>query len=479
MNTAQNRDVQQLTEAVRALRERVEQQEAELRGLRSQHVQAQGAPHPTASRVSRATLLKTIGVGAAAATIAGMELGGPSGNAFASNGNGVAAGRITKAEGGTMVTYDGPSGFSNAVLAGNDSTYGNEGPFNYPAAVVGLAGAGISAGAGGLKNGVHGFTDNGAGSGVIGVNTNLVDGAGNGVLGIASRAGSNGVQGTNSAGTGILGVASSPDNDASGVFGHHTGVTGGIGVFGTQDGVGFGGQFISSKGTGAVVHGGSYGMYAETKSVLNGAYGVMGEISSKTPGGSSAGVLGQNDGTASNGAGVMGTHAGQGVGGLFLSSGGTGLLANGGVGTTGTGASVAGAFGLKAVATEQAVYGLCDNAGDNASAIQGELSSTASGIGSAAVYGQNDATNNRGMGVKGSHAGGGSGGSFLSVSGHGVEGISKSGRGVVASGETAQLKLVPSTANTHPVSGQAGDLFLDSFHRLWLCKGQKNWKLLG
>jgi hypothetical protein len=83
------------------------------------------------------------------------------------------------------------------------------------------------------------------------------------------------------------------------------------------------------------------------------------------------------------------------------------------------------------------------------------------------------------MGVKGTHAGGGSGGSFISVNGHGVEGISTTGRGVVASGNSAQLKLVPSTAKSHPVSGQAGDLFLDSSHRLWLCKGQKNWKLLG
>jgi hypothetical protein len=38
------------------------------------------------------------------------------------------------------------------------------------------------------------------------------------------------------------------------------------------------------------------------------------------------------------------------------------------------------------------------------------------------------------------------------------------------------LRLVPSTATTHPASGAAGDLFLDHSNRLWLCTGGTSWK---
>jgi hypothetical protein len=51
----------------------------------------------------------------------------------------------------------------------------------------------------------------------------------------------------------------------------------------------------------------------------------------------------------------------------------------------------------------------------------------------------------------------------------GVNGQSPKGRGVVASGGAAQLRLVPSSATTHPTSGAVGDLFLDKSARLWLC----------
>ena len=43
------------------------------------------------------------------------------------------------------------------------------------------------------------------------------------------------------------------------------------------------------------------------------------------------------------------------------------------------------------------------------------------------------------------------------------------GRGGQFSGKKAQLRLIPSTATTHPAAGQAGDLFLDKTARLWLC----------
>ena len=59
--------------------------------------------------------------------------------------------------------------------------------------------------------------------------------------------------------------------------------------------------------------------------------------------------------------------------------------------------------------------------------------------------------------------------------GVGVRGVATNGRGGVFSGPTAQLRLVPSTAATHPASGTAGDLFMDKSNRLWLCKGTTSW----
>ena len=60
----------------------------------------------------------------------------------------------------------------------------------------------------------------------------------------------------------------------------------------------------------------------------------------------------------------------------------------------------------------------------------------------------------------------------------GVYGIGFGGRGLVGQGDKAQLKLVPSTATSHPPSGQRGDLFVDKSGRLWFCKGGTTWKPL-
>jgi hypothetical protein len=62
----------------------------------------------------------------------------------------------------------------------------------------------------------------------------------------------------------------------------------------------------------------------------------------------------------------------------------------------------------------------------------------------------------------------------------GVYGIGIKGRGGVFQGDKAQVRLVPSTAASHPSSGAAGDLFVDTSNRLWFCKGGTNWvKLVG
>ncbi len=44
------------------------------------------------------------------------------------------------------------------------------------------------------------------------------------------------------------------------------------------------------------------------------------------------------------------------------------------------------------------------------------------------------------------------------------------GRGGQFSGNAAQLRLVPSSATSHPDAGALGDLFVDKTGRLWFCK---------
>ncbi len=60
----------------------------------------------------------------------------------------------------------------------------------------------------------------------------------------------------------------------------------------------------------------------------------------------------------------------------------------------------------------------------------------------------------------------------------GVRGESERGRGGLFKGRKAQVRLQPSTANSHPDSGAAGDLFVDKHARLWFCKGGTTWKQL-
>jgi hypothetical protein len=65
-----------------------------------------------------------------------------------------------------------------------------------------------------------------------------------------------------------------------------------------------------------------------------------------------------------------------------------------------------------------------------------------------------------------------------SASSTGVVGTSALGRGGSFSGARAQVRLSPSERPTHPDAGLAGDLFLDRFRRLWLCRGTTEWTRL-
>lgn len=56
------------------------------------------------------------------------------------------------------------------------------------------------------------------------------------------------------------------------------------------------------------------------------------------------------------------------------------------------------------------------------------------------------------------------------------EGVS--GRGGRFRGKAAQVRLMPGLTPSHPASGLAGDLYVDSANRLWFCAGATSWKQL-
>jgi hypothetical protein len=56
-------------------------------------------------------------------------------------------------------------------------------------------------------------------------------------------------------------------------------------------------------------------------------------------------------------------------------------------------------------------------------------------------------------------------------SGFGVVGVAGSqGRGAQFTGGAAAVRMVPSSASTHPATGKVGDFFVDASARLWFCQ---------
>jgi len=385
---------------------------------------------PADRRMNRRTLGKFLGataagvVGAAALTEIGAS------PAAASDGNAVTAGDVTTAEARTSVLYDGASGFGGVVLLGNDSTYSGSSA-GYPAALAGWAGAGATAGKGGVPSGIYGFTDNGDGYGVVGVNSGLVAGSGAGVLGTASGADAIGVEGVNSVGTAIAGRSDS------------------------------------------------------TASV---ATAIIGTIASTSPGGFSAAVRGVNNGTGGLGIGVWGSQAGSGWGMYATSESGVGVVAAGGTGTgvassgetavAASGTSVGlSASGATAVAAEgSGAAGVAVSALADSSQPTVKITNTGSGrallVGGrgslAAVY-----ANNTGAGAAMYATAVGSDPAIDTSNqgaGPGLQAQSATGRGALFSGKAAQIQLTPGTGASHPTNGEKGDLYVDTSGRLWFCK---------
>ena len=59
--------------------------------------------------------------------------------------------------------------------------------------------------------------------------------------------------------------------------------------------------------------------------------------------------------------------------------------------------------------------------------------------------------------------------------GSGVYGQSDNGRGGRFNGKKAQAGAGSGNHDDTPNSGDAGDIYLDKFKRLWLCKGGTTW----
>jgi hypothetical protein len=221
-------------------------------------------------------------------------------------------------------------------------------------------------------------------------------------------------------------------------------------------------------------------------------------------------------GQTSSGIGVLGySYSGTGVVASTLGNAGYGVDATGpfvairGTSTeTGTtSGSGVGVFGTSASPDGTGVDGRSPNIGVHGGsagiAVFGEA--TGSGIGvlgnsvsgravvgiASAATGKNvgvagESFSTQGTGARGWAAGGSTGvfgysGSTLpsSVPTHtGVYGAAIGGRGGAFAGDHAQVRLIPSTASSHPKSGVRGDLFVDKSGRLWFCKGGTSWRLI-
>jgi hypothetical protein len=500
-------------EASQAECARLDRENSELRG----RVSAQGAekgPSEPASLSAPQGAISRRGVlgkalGAAAVTVVGAAVlvDRDARPAAASNGSNVVAGSVTTAEGSTSVRYDGSTDFGGVVLLGNDSTYSG-GAAGFPAALGGWAGAGATAGKGGVPTGVYGFTDNGEGYGVVGVNSGLVAGSGAGVFGTAVGAKNIAVKAINTQGTAVSGSSDSTTADAtaiigvitstgpggfsSAVRGQNNGTGGlGIGVWGSHNGSGWGMYATSQSGIGVTASGGtgigvsasgstaitasgeSIGLDALAPTAVTAKGGTVGVDASGPTAIAAAGTtIGVN---ASGPTAVTATGGAVGVaasGPTAISaegstvgvdaSGPTGIAANGtnvglsasgptGVSVTGTGAT---GVAVSALAMSDKPAIRATNSGTGA-ALRGTTGGGSALPGTGALVGDNRV----GPGVLG-----------LSATAVGVEGHSHSGRGASFAGGVAQVQLRPGSLSSHPTSGQAGDLYVDSSARLWFCK---------
>ncbi len=286
----------------------------------------------------------------------------------------------------------------------------------------------------GVKGEVLSTTPGGFSAGVLGVNN------GTSTLGI----GVYGLQ--NGDGWGVAGMVSG--NYGIGVYGYNTGTlsegalgAGPIGVRGSTTvatSPAVRGNNPSTMSTGSLgegaygVHGVSsatsgVGVFGTQTGASPNSHGVAGHVTGTSPSSSSAGVYGKNFGTGSDGYGVWGQHAGEGVGvyGLCAGPGGAALFGQ----NLGSGS-------LGSLAYQgHGVYGVATGSTANGCGVLGEINLPSPAAYSAAVRGRNNGTGATGIGVWGSQGGSGWGvyGTCSISGGAGVYGLCSS------SGYNAQL----------------------------------------
>ncbi|MGH7724434.1 MAG: hypothetical protein ACREOU_03310 [Candidatus Eiseniibacteriota bacterium] len=280
-----------------------------------------------------------------------------------------------------IISSTGPGSNSAAVRGQNSGTGGNGvGVYgSHAGSGLGVFGTSISG------DGVRGITNSGFGvqAAALTTGTGLVSQAQTGTAIFATSDDGIGVNALSSTFKAIYGQTNStaggayaihgvvnptnPGTASAALRGENNG-TGpfGIGVYGTQDGTGYGVQgtapggrgVFGSSTTGQGVYASSASgdavfattatgraVYAQNASTANNAYAIHGVILSTAPGGASAGVRGQNNGTGVVGIGVWGSHAGSGWG-VYGSAPLAGYAGNfsGRVNVTGTLTKGAGAF---------------------------------------------------------------------------------------------------------------------------------------
>jgi hypothetical protein len=211
---------------------------------------------------------------------------------------------------GTAGAIQGTSASTDANAVGVQGTISSTAPGGFSAAVKG-----VNNGTGGLGIGVWG-SQAGSGWGVYGTSPSGVGVNGNGGTGI-------GVNGSASSGTGVNGSST-------------TGVAGNFSITNNAN---------TSNALAASTSGDGSAVFGTTSSTAASISAVKGVISSTTPGGFSAAVKGENNGTGGLGIGVWGTQAGGGWGVYGTSPSGIGVNGNGGTGIGVSGGASSGTGG--------------------------------------------------------------------------------------------------------------------------------------
>jgi hypothetical protein len=216
---------------------------------------------------------------------------------------------------------------------------------------------------------------------------------------------------------------------------------------GVHVGGGAGGSFLSDGGGSAVMANssvGGYGVYATAPSgvavygqgsgTADSSKAIHGRLTSTSPGQYSAAVRGENLGLGGSGIGVWGSHPASGWGVYGTATTGRGVYgtATNGQGVRGLATTGEAVYGSTTNGSGVGLYGENSSNSANAIAIHGVLDNTSAGSFSSAIRGENLGTGLTGVGVYGSHNGGGWGvyGVANSVLGRGVYGESSNGVGL-------------------------------------------------